>query len=260
MAQRLRPAIEPERLTTGPAGSVLVADFQPFAGHRLGESIASAGPGLAVQQLDPARDLAGSSSFLPLEEIAERYARRFADTDTAPAVTVIGCGSAAVLALRIAALLAGTRTVDTVLVRPVWPGPGLIGAILATVRSELGLGSAAAPALTGDPATVWERVTALLQAEVRGLAVAHGLDAEAGPLLELLERYRGWFGYLLAAQDALGEPWTSGLDLRVYLDTHRTAAVPWRRPATYDCRLLAPPVDKAAPSEHLARVLLGDLR
>lgn len=273
MRQRSRPALLVERLATGTAGSVLVADFQPFAaGPRLAERLADGSHRLAVYQLDPARDLAGLPDYLPLDELADGYAERFAELCTAggsdrgsecgSAVgsTVIGYCSAAALALRIAARLAADRPVRVLLARPTWPDARLIGSILDSVRAELGGTGGAAPELTGEPPEVLAELVELLRAELRELARGHGLDPAGRPLIELAERYRAWFGYLLAAQDALRRPWSAELELRVYADELEPAGVPWYEPAAYRRQLLALGQDEDAAAGRLADALLRQLR
>jgi hypothetical protein len=255
MAQPDRAPLAPERLASGSGASMLIVDFQPFtAGRRLGELLAADSPGIAVYQLEPARDLVGKE-YLPLDEMARQYAAAFLQADAAPATIVLGYCSGAVLAVRIAEQLAGARELSTVLLRPTWPGPGLIGAILGKIRSELGAAVSPSPDLTGEPASVLEDVLRVLHEELRTLAQAHGLDPGSGPLMELLERYQGWFSYLLAAQDALRQRRVPQLDLQIVVDETDDAVVPWAEPGSYRRQRLALDADDARATEQLARAI-----
>lgn len=239
---------------------MLVVDFQPFAtGRRLGELLAGEDLGLAISQLEPARDLVGRD-YLPLDELAAEYADSFEQMDCAPATTVLGYCSGAVLALRIAERLAGDRQVGVVLLRPTWPGPEMIAAMLSKVRSELGTPTGPAPELAAEPDRVLAQIGQLLHAELRALAELHGLDPDSGPLFELLDRYRGWFGYLLAAQDGLRARRVPELDLQVLLEESESAAVPWFEPGSYRCRRLWLAEDDARATEQLARALAEQFR
>lgn len=259
MAQPHPAALTPERLATGSAASVLVVDFQPFtAGRRLGQLLAEDLTDVAVYQLEPARDLLGRP-YLSLDELAGQYAASFAAADRAAVTTVLGYCSGAALALRIAERLAGGRKLSTALLRPTWPGPELIGAILGKIRSELGAATDPAPDLAGAPAAALEKVLRLLHVELRALAQTHGLDPGARPLVELLERYQGWFSYLLAAQDGLRERRVPELDLQVVLDDAESAAVPWYEPGSYRCLRLQLDPDDAKATEQLARELADQL-
>ncbi len=258
---RSTPTLKPERLSAGASGSVLVIDFQPLStGPRLGQLLADAGLDLTVHQLDPARELSGDG-YLSLDELAEGYADAFLRADPAPVTTVLGYCSAAALALRIADRLATGRAVSTMLLRPTWPDANLIGSLLAGVRAELGSATLPAPDVGGDPRAALGGLERQLHAELRALADAHSLDPASRPLVELLERYRGWFGYLLAAQDGLRTRWPARpeLNLQVYTDAADSAAVPWTEAGDYGCRLLDLPADEAAATGRLAQAVLEHL-
>jgi hypothetical protein len=253
-----RSPLLPERLASGSAASVLVVDFQPFTtSRRLGELIAELEPGVAVYQIEPARDLVGRS-YRSLAEMAGEYAASFTAADSAPVTTVLGYCSGAALAVRIAERLAGSRELSTVLLRPTWPGPELIGGILAKIRSELGTAPGPGPDLTGEPQPTLDHVLDILHAELRALAQTHGLDPSSRPLTELLQRYQGWFSYLLAAQDGLREQrGAAELDLQVVLDEAEPAEVPGFEPGSYRCRRLRLDSDDARATEQLAQAVSG---
>lgn len=261
MTQQHRSALVPQRLSSGSAASVLVVDFQPFvSGRRLGELLAAEDLDRSVYQLEPARDLAGRPGYTSLAELAAEYTESFLRLDQAASTTVLGYCSGAILALRIAELLAAERPVAVTLLRPTWPGLDTIAGMLATVRAELGTSTGPPPELTGAPATVLAGIDQLLQAELRALAERHGLDPGSGPLLELAERYRGWFGYLLAAQDAGGARPVPGVALELLLDQDEPCDVAGIEPGGYRCRRFALPADDAQATERLAAVLAQQLR
>lgn len=261
MAPPSRSTLVPERLSGGSSASVLVVDFQPFAtGRRLGELLAAdpAQRDLSIFQLEPARDLA-ASDYRPVDELAAGYAEALLAEDQAPVSTVLGYCSGALLALRIAERLAGHRPVDVLLLRPSWPDTETIAGMLARVRAEL---SAAGPAprLDAEPAAALAGIEQVLHADLRALAETHGLDPDAGPLAELLQRYRGWFGYLLAVRDGLRTGRPPRLAPHVLLDESEDAALPFADPAAHRTERLRLPADDTEATEQLAREATRYLR
>jgi len=261
MIQQRQSPLVPQQLSNGTAASVLVVDFQPYAtGRRLGELLAAEELDLSVYQLEPARDLVGRQGYLPLTEMAAEYAESFTGLDQAASTTVLGYCSGAVLALRIAELLAADRRVAVTLLRPTWPGLDTIAGMLAAVRAELGTATDPPPGLSGAPEAVLAGIDRLLNAELRALAERHGLEPDSGPLLELAERYRGWFGYLLAVQDAGSNRLAPGLALDLLLDEAESCAVPGIEPGRYHCRRLALPADDSQATVRLAAVVARRFR
>jgi len=249
----------PERLSSGTAGSVLVVDFQPYSsGKRLGELIAAGAPDRAVQQIEPARDLAARRDYLSLDELADEYA---SNCRAAGDTVLVGYCSAAILAVRLADRLPGSRVV---LLRPTWPDTAMVTETLADVRAELGAAGELAPELAGAAADVLGRLSDTLHRDLRALANLHGLDPTARPLLELLERYQGWFGYLLAARAAVdgvrGRADRPSTDLLALADSAEQAAVPGLAAGSYRRRLVHLPdgATELATAE-LARLLLAEL-
>lgn len=249
----------PERLSSGTAGSVLVVDFQPYSsGKRLGELIAAGAPERAVQQIEPARDLAARRDYRSLDELADEYASSYQPAD---APVLVGYCSAAILAIRLADRLPGSRVL---LVRPTWPDTAMVAETLADVRAELGAAGEPAPELTGATADVLARLSDTLHRDLKTLATMHGLDPAGRPLLELLERYQGWFGYLLSARAAVDDlrdradrPST---DLLALADSAEQATVPGLAAGSYRRRLVHLPggAPELATAE-LARLLLAEL-
>lgn len=261
MAQQRRSPLVPQRLSSGTEASVLVVDFQPYAtGRRLGELLAGEQLGLSVYQLEPARDLVGEPGYLPLAEMAAEYAESFTGLDRTASTTVLGYCSGAALALRIAELLAPDRPVAVTLLRPTWPGLDTIAGMLAAVRAELGPATDPSPELSGAPDAVLTNIDRLLNAELRALAERYGLEPDSGPLLELAERYRGWFGYLLAVRDAGSVSLAPGLALDLLLDEAESCEVPGIEPGDYRCRRFALPADDSQATVRLAAVVAQRLR
>jgi hypothetical protein len=262
MAQQSRSGPAPERLSSGSAASVLVVDFQPFAtGRRLGELLAAdAGQqDLAVFQLEPARDLVGRG-YQPLERLAAEYAEEFRHEDATPVTTVLGYCSGALLALRIAERLAAHRQVSVVLLRPSCPDLDAIAGMLAAVRSELRASAGGLPELGGEPSEALAGIEQVLHADLRALAEGYGLDPDSGPLTELLERYRGWFGYLLAVRDGLRDRRVPELEPLLLLGESDSADLPFLPPGGYRCQRVRLPDDDAQATEQLAREVTRHLR
>ena len=175
---------------------------------------------------------------------------------------LVGYCSAAVLAVRIAERLAGGRVV---LARPSWPDTAMVAETLADVRAELGAAGEPPPELTGAASAVLDQVSDTLHRDLQALANLHGLDPTGRPLLELLERYQGWFGYLLAARAAVDglreQARRPPTELLVLAESAEQAAVPGLTAGSYQRRLVNLPGD-AAPdlaTGELARLLLAEL-
>ena len=174
---------------------------------------------------------------------------------------LVGYCSAAILALRLADRLPGSRVV---LLRPTWPDTAMIAETLADVRAELGAAGEPAPELTGAAPDVLGLLSDTLHRDLKALASLHGLDPTGRPVLELLERYQGWFGYQLAARAAVdglrGQADRPSIDLLALADTAEQAAIPGLAAGSYRRRLVHLP-DGAAElaTAELARLLLAEL-
>ncbi|HJQ01699.1 MAG TPA: hypothetical protein VJ851_08870 [Jatrophihabitans sp.] len=255
----------PERLSSGAAGSVLLVDFQPYSsGKRLGDFVAADATNVSVQQIEPARDLSGRTDYLSLDEIAAHYADAYRECADPDDTMVVGYCSAAVLAVRIAALLTNSRRVRVALLRPTWPDTAMISEILGDVRAEIGAAGEPPPELVAAPQAVLHGISDTLHRDLRALASLHGLDPTSRPLLELLERYQGWFGYLLAAREAVdgltGRASQPPAEVLVLAESAEQAAVPGLAAGSYHRRLVQLP-DGAADlvTGELARLLLAEL-
>jgi hypothetical protein len=265
MTRTASSSFAPERLSSGTAGSVLVVDFQPYSsGKRLGELVAAGADNLTVHQIEPARDLSCRSDYLSLDELSTEYANSYRGSGDPSETVVVGYCSAAVLAIRTAERLATSHRVRIVLLRPTWPDNTMISETLADVRAEIGAAGELLPELAGEPQTVLHGVSEMLHGDLQALANLHGLDPTGRPLLELLERYQGWFGYLLAAREAVegrrAEAATPPADLLVLAESAEQAVVPGLAAGSYHRRLVNLP-DAAADlaTGELARLLLAEL-
>jgi hypothetical protein len=260
-----RSSFAPERLSSGAAGSVLIVDFQPYStGRRLGELVAAGAENLSVQQIEPARDLSGRTDYLSLDELAIRYADSYRESGDPHDTVVVGYCSAAVLAVRIAALLTTSRRVRVALLRPTWPDTAMIGETLAEVRAEIGAAGEPAPELTDAAQAVLHGISDTLHGDLRALATLHSLDPTSRLLLELLDRYQGWFGYLLAARAAVDALRTQAAqppaDLLVLAESAEQATAPGLAPGSYRRRLVQLPDGGAdLVTGELARLLLAEL-
>ncbi|MBC3840288.1 hypothetical protein GXW82_08940 [Streptacidiphilus sp. 4-A2] len=175
----------------------------------------------SVLRVDPVADLSDSSSWLPLCELAEEYARLIAALDRTPAVLVGYC-SAAPLALTIAARLAhGGTDVPVLLLAPRFPDRRQVLDDLSYIRRSIGgpAGREAAEpptdgaALPDDPVDVVRHIGSLLWSDLTA-ATAEPSDAPATALIaDLVSRYTAWLGYLLSAADAA--PAVPPADVRV---------------------------------------------
>jgi amino acid adenylation domain-containing protein len=184
---------------TGDSGSpaVVVTDFQPLSAQRsLAAELSTAGGDLTILRIDPVHDLAGSYSYRGLDELAETYAGLLAEARVG---CVIGYCSASGLAERIAARLGG---LPVVLVKPTWPTLEQAVADFAGFAAKL---HSSADGLSFDPvrggAETHAAMNRGLAAALTAWALAEDIDADEVELLEteLLARFDGWLGFLLAA-------------------------------------------------------------
>lgn len=215
------PVLSVERVCSRPGGvSVVVVDFQPLAAPQLlAPALAAAGGDrLDIRRIDAVRDLARAGTYLSMPDLAYSYAPLLGTVDC-----VVGYCSAAVLASAVATALAERRPArpPVVFVNPSRPtvrqaiddfGGFLarLGTAPSTAGPDLGIGGAPAHAL----------MTSSLRAALADLAAADEMDAEEVALLEaeLLTRFGGWLGFLLAAADVPGVNGTAatGADATVF--------------------------------------------
>ncbi|MEO9240104.1 MAG: hypothetical protein ABI418_18660 [Jatrophihabitantaceae bacterium] len=197
-----------ELLVPGDRAAILLVDFafssEGVLRAALGEPVA----GHSVSRLDPVAalaDLPDVAELPGLEELAAGYARRIAGDVGEPAVFIGYCGAArlAVAVVDELARLNGYRA-GLLLVEPTWVEPGLIRLDLAEALVRLGgdAGVAAEVELT-LPA-----VLGVLGDAVETRLRDAGVEAEEIEMTRelLLERYRGFFGFLLATAAAAIEP------------------------------------------------------
>jgi hypothetical protein len=191
------------RLAAGPAGPVLVADFQAFSSApRLSHLVIDRAEGRPVYQVDPLEALSQDRPYISLAELAAEAAGSFWRSRPAdgPAF-VIGYCSAAALSMHIAALLARTRQATAVLLRPTWPDTDSIKATFATLAANLGARQLPCPDLDGDPDLCVRLMEEVLRAELKVLVTSQGLDESADTFGELLLTYRSWLAFLLACRN-----------------------------------------------------------
>src|SRR4051812_9621651 len=176
--------------------AVVVTDFQPLSAQRsLAAELSAAGADLTILRIDAVRDLAGGYSYRGLDELAETYAGLLAD---AGAGCVVGYCSASGLAERIAARLG----LPVVLVKPTRPTFEQAVDDFGGFAAKLG---SSADGMAFDPARGGAETHAAmnrgLAAALAGWALAEDIDADEVELLEteLLARFDGWLGFLLAA-------------------------------------------------------------
>jgi len=189
------------------AGTVVVIDFQRVSAQpRLGELlVAESGGATHVLPLDPAQDLGvrlSAGEPLPtLRELAAGYEALIRRESAAP-VTVVGDCSSAALALAVADRLGH---VNTLLHQPTWPDTGVVRALFAHLRAELGADpDVGEPAELADAAPrALEAALGVLSADLDAFARRHAVPATSRVFADMLVRYRGWLGYLLAARDAV---------------------------------------------------------
>lgn len=188
-------------------GTVVVIDFQRVSAQpRLGELLGEGGDGPAgVLQLDPVQDLGlrlTEGEALPtLRELAASYAELI-ERESAGSVTVVGDCSSAALALAVADRLGDVRTL---LHQPAWPDTGAVDELFAHLRAQLGVESAAGahPELEDAAPRALEAAFGVLSADLRDFARRHRVPATSRVFTDMLVRYRGWLGYVLAARDAV---------------------------------------------------------
>jgi hypothetical protein len=238
-----------QRITTGAARPILVADFQAFSSApRLSHLVGDRAKGRPVYQVDPLGALSRDRPYISLADLAAEAARAFERSQPAagPAV-VIGYCSAAALSLHIAALLARTREATAVLLRPTWPDTDGVQATFATLAANLGTSQLPCPELDGDPGQRVQLMETLLSAELKALVTSQGLDASAETFGELLLTYRSWLAFLLACRnDSLTGSTAAGTAVKVLTEVSGRPTVPGLTAGQFDvCPL--PALDEDNP-------------
>jgi hypothetical protein len=206
-----------DQLSTGPGDPVLVVDFIEFsAAKRLSEVLSSQAEGRPVYRLDPVTDLSADATYWPLDKLADGYADLWLNHGLAsPRLAVVGYCSASALAWCIAARLAGKVKLRFTLVQPTWPDVQLIGADFAGFRADLGAEATSAPDLAADPRLALRQMLRVLRDDLHVMAASSGLNPASPALTELLNRYRGWLGFLLSSSEAQRRPWQGTLQPQV---------------------------------------------
>jgi hypothetical protein len=246
-----------QRLATGAANPVLVADFQAFSSApRLSHLVSERAVSRPVYQIDPLQALSQDRPYISLADLAAEAAGSFASSQPAdgPAF-VIGYCSAAALAVHTATLLARSRPATAVLLRPSWPGTETIENTFATLSSGIGGRQLPCPDLDSDPGQCTRRMEELLGAELGVLAVSKGLDPAADIFGELLLTYRSWLAFLLACRnDSLAG---ATIPVTVLTEAPDSVAVPGLSAGQFEiCPL--PALDEDNPvTPEVAEILVG---
>jgi hypothetical protein len=252
-----------EQLADGDAGPVLVADFEPFSpDRRLGELLAAAVSGRPVYQIDPVGALSGGRTYVPLPELAARYAEEFlASAPAAGRVFVVSHCSAAPLSLHITELLAASRAVTTILLQPSWPDERLIRQLFAEFQDNLGAAGQPCPDLSGEPAGPIARMEANLREGLAAVAASRGLTGASEVFGELLSRYRAWLSFLLACRNDNDPPVTLETgSAEVKLFTARAdLVVPGLLPGGFEIEQLPDQGHGSPGTEKLARLALTEI-
>jgi hypothetical protein len=251
------------QLSTGTAEPVLVVDFHQYStAPRLSQMLSDLARGRSVYQVDPVEFLSRGRHYVSLPELAEVYATAFLSSEAAGgrAITVGYC-SASALALRVGKLLAKTREVATILVRPSWPGDEHVWSRFADSLNEIGAAPRPFPSLDGDAGAAVARMEWVLRGELTLLARRSGLKGAAGECSELLVRYRGWLAFLLACRNDLRATWqhftpmTRGVT--VIVDDPEDASVPGLQPEACGVVRLPPGGEESGISAELAETVLA---
>jgi hypothetical protein len=256
----VRPALIPECLAAGHAEPVIVADFLQFSARdRFSRVLSSNSHGHPVYAVDPVTDLVRSGTYVSLDELAAEYADAFlaANTGTGSAV-VIGYCAAAALSLRIAELLAERTEVLPILVRPAWPDTDMIRSDFGGMLADLGIADAPVPGLDGDPRLALGRLERILWPGVRALAAERGLDPSGAVVAELVARYRGWLGFLLASRACAERPY-GRLSPAVIAGASDVPRVPWLDSGSYRLIRIQLPDDETAAAAELASCSLAQM-
>jgi hypothetical protein len=239
------------RLSPGDADPILVADFQAMSmAPRLSEVLSERIQDQTVFQIDPIGVLSGERLYVPLPELAAACAGEFLNCGADHGrVLVIGHCSAAPLALRVAGLLASTRSVTAVLVNPTWPGDDHVTTKFEEFLAKFGPGARPAPDLDAEPDRVVSAMGQVLLDEIVALAAARGVSGSAGAFSDLIVWYRAWLAFLLAGRNDTQIAQAAGqAAVSVLSDTPATVTVPGLSRDAYPVQELpAQPVGAVTP-------------
>ena len=239
-----------QRLSAGEGSPILVADFQRMSlAPRLSEMLVERVPGQAVFQIDPIRVLSGKRLYAPLTELAAACADEFQAAGADPGhVFVVGHCTAAPLSLRVADLLAATRSVTAVLLNPSWPDDETVTTKFDEFLARFGTGTRRCPGLDADPSQVVSTMDEVLRDEMAALAVSRGLDGTLGAFTDLLVWYRGWVSFLLASRNDTPVSWAAGrVAVTVLADSPLTSTVAGLSGDAYHIHPLPQRVDVITP-------------
>ncbi len=251
-----------KRLTTGQASPVLVADFQAFtSGPRLSELVSVKAEGRPVYQVDPLDFLSQDRPYLPQPDLADAVVGPFLRSEPADGrAFVVGYCSAAGLALRAAALIARSREVSVLLMRPSWPGDEMIQAQFASLIAGLGAPERPCPGLDGDPGNCVAAMEQVLRIELEALATSRGLGGSIDVFLELLLTYRSWLAFLLACRNDSTLAQAGGAaPVTVLTDTTDGVTVPGLAPGAFRISPL-PALDEDNPvTDEVAEIVVAQI-
>jgi hypothetical protein len=245
------------RLSTGEASPILVADFQAMTmAPRLSEMLSESVQGQSVFQIDPVRVLSGNRLYVPLPELAAACADAFLSSGADDGrVFVVGHCSAAPLALRVAGLLASTRSVTAVLLNPSWPDDEHVATKFAEFLTKFGPAVRPCPDLDADACLVVSAMEQVFREEMMALAASRGLAGLAGAFSDLLVWYRAWLAFLLAGRnDASIDRAAGRATVTVLSDSPSTVAVPGLSKEAYRVYEL-PPQPVGTVSRELAEIV-----
>jgi hypothetical protein len=223
-------------IVAGAAEPVLVADFQAFSSApRLSHLIGGRAEGRPVYQVDPLGALSGDRPYVSLADLAADAAGSFERSQPADGrAFVIGYCSAAAMSLHIAAILARSREVTAILLRPSWPDAEGVEETFAVLAANLGAAQLPCPELDGDPDRCVRRMEELLRGELQTLVTSQGLDASVDSFGELLLTYRAWLAFLLACQNDSPAGWAAGnLAVTVLTEAPDSVTVPGLPPGDF---------------------------
>lgn len=249
------------KLTAGQDGPVLVVDFQAFSSApRLSQLLSTKAEGRSVYQVDPLDFLSQGEPYAPLTEMADAVAGQFLNSEAPDGhVFVVGYCSAAGLAMRVAALLARSREVSALLLRPSWPGDELIRESFATLITNLGAAGRACPELDGDPGGRVAAMEQILRTELEAMATSRGLGGSIEVFLELLLTYRSWLAFLLACRND-SPPRADGVTaVTVLTDAPDGAAVPGLAPDAFRTTPLPVTDDDNPVTDEIVEIVAAQL-
>lgn len=239
------------RLSRGDADPILVADFQAMSmSPRLSEMLSERIQGRAVFQIDPIAVLSVDRLYVSMPELAAACVGEFLGSGAYHGhVRVIGHCSASPLALRVAGLLAATRSVTAILVNPTWPDDDHVTAKFTEFLGKFGPAIRTPPDLTADPDLVMSKIEQMLLDEVAALAASQGLSGSAGAFSDLILWYRAWLAFVLAGRNDTHVGLAAGrAAVTVLSDSPSTVTVPGRSEDAYLVRELpAQPVGTVTP-------------